>query len=104
MKRKLIIAGIVIGAILALGPFWGGLATLFGMHRAFDSLAGSGIGDPRALSSSISVILFFQFAGFIACPIGIALCIFSIIKLSALHRNPPPLPPAPPSNASVFKE
>jgi biopolymer transport protein ExbB/TolQ len=107
MKRQLTIAGIVVGAILALGPLWGMLGTAFGMQRAFATLAGQGIGDPRALSSSIGAVLLFQAIGFIVCPFGIALCIFSVIKLNALHRNPPPLPPAPSSpssNAPFFKE
>jgi biopolymer transport protein ExbB/TolQ len=93
MKRKLTIAGIVIGAILALGPLWGMIATVFGMQRAFASLAGSGVADPRALSSSIGTVLLFQSLSFIVCPVGIALCIFSIIMLQAMSRQPPPLPP-----------
>jgi hypothetical protein len=93
MKQKLSIAGIVIGAILALGPLWGMVGAAFGMQRALDVLGESGIADPRALSSAIGVTLFLQIFGLVAWPFGIVLCIVSIIMLLALQRRPPPLPP-----------
>jgi hypothetical protein len=96
MKRKLMIAGIVIGSILALGPVWGMIAVFFGMQHAFDVLGASGISDPRELSSSIGLVLFFQIFSFLMCPVGIALIIFCVIKLQAMRRQPPPLSPLPP--------
>ena len=102
MKRKITVTGIVIGAILALGPVWGLLATVVGMQRAFSVLAGSGISDPLALSSSSGAVLSFQYIGFMMCPVGIALCIFCTIRLQALSRQPPPLPA--PGGPADFRE
>jgi len=93
VKRKLSIAGIVIGAILALGPLWGTIGAAFAMQRALTVLGGSGIADPRALSSAIGATLFLQIFGLVGWPFGIVLCIFSIIMLLAIQRQPPPLPP-----------
>jgi len=93
MKRKLTITGIVIGAILALGPFWGMIATVFGMQRAFETLGGPGISDPRELSSNIHAVLLIPVLSFIACPVGLGVLIFCIIKLQTLRRQPPPFPP-----------
>jgi biopolymer transport protein ExbB/TolQ len=93
MKRKLTIAGIVIGAILALGPMWGMIATVFAMQRVFASFGEAGYTDPHAISSPIAAALSYQTFGLIACPIGIALCVFSILKFVAMGRQPPPVPP-----------
>ena len=95
MKRILLIAGIVIGAIIALGPVWGTLGVAWGMQRAFDALQKSGISDPRVLSSKIGTVLLIQTLGLVACPVGLALCIFCIIKFQAIYRRPPPLPESP---------
>jgi biopolymer transport protein ExbB/TolQ len=37
-KRKFLIAGIVVGFFLLLGPVWGLLGTVVGMTRAFKVL------------------------------------------------------------------
>ena len=80
------IAGIVIGAILAIGPFLGMMGATFSMFSATFS-------DPRALSSHIGTVRFFQHLGLFVCPVGLGLLIFSIIKLQTLRGQPPPLPP-----------
>ena len=93
MKRGLLIAGIVAGILLMLGPLWGMLGTTFGMTRAFTVLGQSGVVDPSDLSASISRVLISSVAGFVACPIGIVLLIVCIVQLQKTGRVPPPLPP-----------
>lgn len=93
MKRKFLVAGIVVGAILALGPLWGAIATAVGMMGAFKTLAGEGISDPKALSDQIGIQLMSASLGLLACPIGILLLVLCIVGL-ALDKKPPPLPPA----------
>ena len=87
MKRKLMIAGIVIGAILAIGPFVGMMGATFSMFSATFS-------DPRALSSHLGTVRFFQRLGLFVCPLGLGLLIVCTIKLQTLRRQPPPLPPS----------
>ena len=100
MKRSYLITGIVIGTILALGPLWGMLGTMFGMMHAFTVLGGNGVSDPRALSDSIGVTLFATVAGVIACPIGLALLVTCIVRLVRQRKQPPLVPPAPVSAGS----
>jgi len=93
MKRSLLICGIVIGVILTLGPAWGMLGTAIGMMHAFQTLGGSGIGDPKALSGAIGETLLATGAGLVACPIGILLLVVCIVMLVNLSKEPPALPP-----------
>ena len=95
MKRRFLIAGIVIGAIFALAPVWSALGVAWGMQRAFAVLNQPAISDPRVLSSKIGTVLLIQTLGLIAWPVGLALCIFCIIKFQAISRRPPPLPKIP---------
>ena len=92
MTRKLTITGIAIGALLALGPVWGTIGTALAIQRSFTVLARSGDGNSSAAFWSARAVSYFQI-GLVACPIGIALCIFSILKLEAIYRQPPSLPP-----------
>ena len=95
MKRGFLIFGIVVGVILALGPVWGMLGTMFGMMHAFQVLGGNGVGDPKALSGAIGDTLLATTAGFVACPIGILLLVVCIVLLVTASNAaaPPPLPP-----------
>ena len=93
MKRGWLIAGIVAGIVLMLGPFWGLFGTVFGMMRAFAILGKSGIGDPSTLSAGIGEVLISTVIGLVACPIGIVLLVACIIQLDRTRRVPPPLPP-----------
>jgi len=96
MKKPLLVAGIVVGSLLALGPFWGVLGTAFGMMHAFDVLGGSGVSDPRALSGAIGETLTAVTAGIIACPVGLALLATCIVLLvRSKKQQPPPMPAAP---------
>ena len=94
MKRGWLIAGIVAGVVLMLGPLWGMLGTVFGMARAFTVLGQSGVADPSQVSASVSGVLISSVAGFVACPIGIVLMIVCIVQLDKAKRLPPPLPSA----------
>ena len=90
MKRKLLIAGIVVGVIVAVVPFLGMMGATFSLFR---DIGQSKISDPSALSSSIGMARFFQTLGLVACPVGLGLFFFCIVKLNALRKQPPPLPP-----------
>ncbi|MEP6671579.1 MAG: MotA/TolQ/ExbB proton channel family protein [Chthoniobacter sp.] len=97
-KRPLLITGILVGALLALGPLWGMLGTVLGMTRAFTVLNGNGISDPNALSGAIGTTLFATACGLLACPVGIALLILCIVMLGKNKGQQPP-PPIPPGSA-----
>jgi hypothetical protein len=94
LKRKLLVAGIVIGGLLTMGPVVGMLVTVFGMQRAFDELGQKGVKDPGQLSAEIGSVLSATFAGLVALPIGMLLTGFCIFFLIRQRRLPPPLPPA----------
>jgi hypothetical protein len=91
MKRKLTVAGIVIGAVLTLGPLWGMIGTILAIQRSYTVLARSADGYPSAVLWRASAANYLR-VGLIVCPFGIALFIFSINKLLALRRRLPPLP------------
>jgi len=97
VKKSLLILGIVVGSILALGPLWSMLGSMVGMSRAFDVLGSAGISDPRVLSSRIGEVLLATAAGFVACPIGVVLLVLCIVFLNKHNRaQPPPLPAVQP--------
>lgn len=82
MKRKTkLIVSLVIGIILALGPFWGMIGTVAGMIAAFNSL-GHQPSQPDALATNISLALYATLAGWLACPVGLTITIISGIKLN----------------------
>jgi biopolymer transport protein ExbB/TolQ len=96
MKKFLLIFGTAIGVLLALGPVWGLLGTMFGMTRAFNVLGSSGPADPHALSAAIGQTLMASALGLAACPIGIALaatCLVFLIRGPKSRRDLPPPPP-----------
>ena len=82
MKRKTrLIAWLISGGVLALGPIWGMIGTIVGMISAFQKIGQETVGNPEALASDISLAMYTTAAGWIACPIGIAIIIVSAIKL-----------------------
>jgi biopolymer transport protein ExbB/TolQ len=94
--KRLSIVGIVIGALLALGPLWGFLLTGVSMMRAFDTLGKSGVADPKQLSLEIGNSLMATAAGLFIFPLGLVVLTVSIVFLvRAMRRTPPPLPPLP---------
>lgn len=94
-KRRRLIAGIVIGSLLTLGPLFGMLGTVFGMTRSFQILGSSGVTDPQALSDSIGVTLLATATGLFLFPVGILILTLSLIFFARLHVSPPSLPPQP---------
>jgi biopolymer transport protein ExbB/TolQ len=94
MKKSLLITGVVVGILLALGPLWGMLGTILGMNHAFDTLAGNGVSDPQALSGAIGQTLMATMLGLVACPVGVVLLAICIVFLVRLNKQPPPLPAA----------
>ena len=88
--KRLSITGIVVGAMLALGPLWGSFLTGLTMARAFNSLGKAGISDPRQVSLEIGNSLMAAGLGLLICPIGICLLIISIVALVRSKRQAPP--------------
>ena len=92
-KRRLTIAGIVVGSLLTLSPVFGFLNTVFGMMRAFHTLAGSGFAEPKALAERINVTLLSTATGLFLLPFGIVILAISLIFYFQLRAStPPPLP------------
>ena len=85
-KRRLYIAGIVIGCLLMMSPVFGMISTVLGMRGAFASLGSSGIGDPQALSDHIGTTLISTAVGIALVPVGL---ISFIISLVLFCRMPP---------------
>jgi len=81
MRRKTkLIVWLNVGILLALGPVWGVLGTALGMMRAFSHLAETSP-DAGALADDISLALYTTAAGWIICPLGIAIIVIAAIKL-----------------------
>lgn len=91
MKRALLLAGIVIGCLLTLGPFLGLIGTVLGMMNAFTTLGEQGVSDPAVLSASIGEVLVSTAAGVVAAPIGAVILVVCIVVLIRSQRKPPPL-------------
>jgi biopolymer transport protein ExbB/TolQ len=99
MKKFFLVAGVVVGSILVLGPVWGAIGTALGMMHAFKTLGSDGISDPHALSADIGVVMETTTFGLIACPVGVvllAICIVFLVQSKKRVTPPPPLPIAPP--------
>lgn len=88
-KRRLMIAGMLLGGLLMMAPMFGLAGTIFGMSRAFHSLSASGIGDPPALANAIGTTLTSTMIGLVLCPIGIVLLIISSVLLFKLPKPTP---------------
>jgi biopolymer transport protein ExbB/TolQ len=87
MKRKhKLIAWIIGGAALALGPFWGLLGTVVGMIMAFGHLS-QGDPDVEVLATDISIALYTTVAGYIAGPIGAVIIIVAVVKMYKDKKN-----------------
>lgn len=86
-SKKGPISLIVVGALLTLGPLWGLLGTVFGMIRAFGTIAQTGPATPEHLASDISVSLWSTVAGLAIAPIGLAALIGGIVWLVRMKRR-----------------
>lgn len=89
MKKtpRLIIAGIVIGALLILCPI---IVAIIGLKQAYNTLSSTGIGDANLLSHAIGTTMASTFFGVILCPPGIAILILSLVFYYKSRRTTPP--------------
>ena len=92
MKRGLLVAGIVIGCLLTLGPLWGLIGTVLGMMNAFTTLGKQGVSDPAALSASVGEVLVSTAVGIFVAPIGAIILAVCIVVLVRSQQKPPALP------------
>ena len=97
LKRRLTIAGIVLGVLLTLSPAFGLIGTVVGMTRSFSTLGSSGIGDPKALGDSIGVTLMSTAAGLFLFPVGVLILTLSLVFYYRLRASTPPPLPVPPA-------
>jgi len=92
-NRKLSIAGIVCGALLALGPVWGIALTVLSMFHAFQTLGQAGVSDPGNLAQNLGNGLMATTIGMVLCPVGFLIVAVSIYFLTRkCVATPPPLP------------
>ena len=87
-SRLILVGGILFLAAPPLGLF----GTVLGMMGSFRTLSDSGVTDPEALSSRISLTLLATFAGI---ALGIVGLILALTGLLQRHRRPTPPPPLP---------
>lgn len=92
MRRKLLIAGIVVGTLLSFAPFFGLFGTVLNMFGAFKDLGDSGVSNPNALSAHIGNTLLITWGSLLALPIGLVLLITCIIFLAISKPQAPPVP------------
>jgi biopolymer transport protein ExbB/TolQ len=99
-KRRLLIAGVMLGAVMMLSPFVGMVGTVLGMHHAFEAVAAKPhAGDPAQLSEAIGETLISTAVGIVVAIPGFLLFVTSLVLL-LIHRRkqtatPPPVPHAP---------
>ncbi len=101
-KRRLLIAGIVVGSLLSLAPLFGMLGTVYGMIRAFNVLGNAGVADPRALAGHIATTLDSTAAGLFLFPFGVVILTLSIVFFARLRESTPP--PLPQADATITAE
>ena len=94
-RKVCLVSGAILGGILALGPLWGLLGTVFGMITAFDQIAQQGSADAEAVGGSIRIALVTTWVGLAAAPIGIALLVLCILGLSRLQGTGDQAAPTP---------
>ncbi len=92
MRRRLLIAGTIVGTLLSLAPFFGLFGTVLSMMSTFKDLGGSGISDPNALSAHIGNTLLITWGSLLALPVGLVLLITCIILLATSKPQPQPVP------------
>jgi len=91
--KKIAFYGIIVGALLALGPVWSIGITALSMIRAFQALGQTGVSDPRHLALDVGNSLMVTSFGFVLCPFGLVLLGISIFFFTRKAiSTPPPLP------------
>ena len=97
MKR--IVAMLVAGGILALGPVWGLLGSSIGMVLAFDNLSSAGPQKDAALANNISLALLSTIGGMVACPVGVVLLVIGLVMLVKRSKAEEARRTGPPAHA-----
>ena len=92
-RRKLLVAGMMLGGLLSLSPLLGALGTVVGMMRSFQKLGSEGVASPGEVANAIGFSLGFAIAGLILffCGIGILIPSIMMFRRSA-GSIPPPIP------------
>ena len=78
-RRRLWIAGIVVGVMLSLSPLFGLAGSILTTVHSIKMLDKAGISDPTTLSHHIGNSLIYSAAGLFICPLGIAVLLLSIV-------------------------
>lgn len=94
-KRRLLLAGIISGALMMLSPFIGLIGTVLGMKRAFAEIGSAGPGDPARLSAAIGETLISSAAGMLVAVPGVLLFATCLVLLLLQGGKTPPKFPGP---------
>jgi len=83
---------LVLGIILAMGPVWGFLGTLFGMMSSFQQVAASSAPPtPKGVAEGIAISQYSTFIGLAIAPVGALLIAWYVIRSSrstnAMHAD-----------------
>ena len=73
------------GGVLTAGPVWGLLATIVGMLQAFSPMDGNISEAANSITGGVALALRATAAGLLICPIGIALLVLALRRLSSLR-------------------
>jgi hypothetical protein len=71
--RKILVGGIVLGALLALSPLVGSMETLFGQFSTYRKLRDLGVDDPQPVINNGKDSLQLLSTTLYLCPVGILL-------------------------------
>jgi len=83
-ERRRLVAALIVGLILALGPVWGLLYTLwYVLVATVEAGRDLSLQEVRQVTLSIKPTL----AGLAVAPIGIAICAWCVVRLAALRRK-----------------
>jgi biopolymer transport protein ExbB/TolQ len=89
MKRKTrLIAWLVAGVVLAMGPLWGLIGTVVAMLLAFGRIYEGDEPQAEALAGDVSLAIYTSAVGWIVCPVGLVIVIVAALRLSRLNRAP----------------
>lgn len=76
-----------IGGMLAAGPVWGLLATIIGMARAFTPMGGNIPEAADSITGGVAMAPCGTAAGLAICPLGVAILVFALRRLSTLRQQ-----------------
>lgn len=91
--RPICIVGMVLGALLMLGPLIGLLVSGWHITGIVEILHRSGMGDPQLLSGHMHSVFVSTVIGVLFCPIGLFILTLSLIFFyRGRNRNAPDRP------------